>query len=206
VRSRARLGQLEEPPRREVLEVLARHYHHLQNEHKRAGLESGVRRRIEDELLRVRERFDRLLDEWVPEEELQSAWRDHLHHRAPEPSGPPAIRPLVFRGRSETAGTEVEVRGLRGEELDVEIDGTLVERIAGDKEFGSLSPTFSFRLDGTEFHETFNASPEAFQALVDFLDEGGPPPWEHAAELLGDGLIDPHAAVTPRGRRALARL
>ena len=50
-------------PRREVLEALAHEYHHLQNEHKRASLESRVRRRIEERLLDVRERFDRLLDE-----------------------------------------------------------------------------------------------------------------------------------------------
>ena len=37
----------------------------------------------------------------------------------------------------------------------------------------------------------------------DFLDDGKSPPWDHASELLADGLIDTHLAVTPRGRRAL---
>jgi hypothetical protein len=203
--ARARPNLLEAAPHREVLETLARHYDHLQNEHKRAGLESGVRRRIEDELLRVRERFDRLLDEWVPEDDLRNAWREHLHHRAPEPPGPPAVRPLLFRGRSDAAGTEVEVRGERGDELEVTIDGALLERVAAVKDLSSTLPTFTFRLDGTEFHETFTTSPEAVDALVEFLHEGGSPPWEHALELLADGLIDRHVALMPRGRRALAR-
>ena len=42
-------------------------------------------------------------------------------------------------------------------------------------------------------------------ALADFLERGESPPWEHASELLEDGLIDVHFALTPRGHRALAR-
>jgi hypothetical protein len=193
-------------PRREVLEVLAHEYHHLQNEHKRASLESGVRRRIEERLLDVRERFDRLLGEWVPDPELREAWREHLHNRVPVPHGPPGIRPLVFRGSSE-AGSTVEVREGKGEDdYTVEIDGSLVERIAAEKDF-SAGPSSHFRLDGHEFEETFGASSEAIGALAEFLaNEEASPPWEYAAELLQDGLIDTHAALTPRGRRALSRL
>jgi len=198
-----RVKRVERLPRREVLQALARHYHHLQNEHKRAGLESGVRRRIEKRLLEVRERFDRLLDEWVFEPESRQAWQEHLHNRSPEPPGPPGISPLVFRGRSD-AGAIIEVRG--ESDLEVEIDGAFVERIAAEKDFAAVGHSFSFRLDGTQFEEIFDASPEAVDALADFLDgDGAPPPWEHAAELLEDGLIDRHFAVTPRGRRALAR-
>jgi hypothetical protein len=187
-----------------VLETLVRHYHHLQNEHKRAAPESSVRRRIEPRLLQVRERFEQLLGEWVPEEELQHAWREHLRYRRPEPPDPPPLRPLLFRGTSDS-GSVIEVRGRRGEELAVEIDGSLTERIAADKDFAALDPSFRFRLDDTEFHETFGASEAALDALADFVAEGGSPPWEYAVELLADGLIDPHAALTPRGRRALAR-
>jgi hypothetical protein len=195
---------VEELPRREVLETLARHYHHLQNEHKRAGVESGVRRRIEEQLLEVRERFDRLLEEWVPDTELQQAWREHLHNRVAAPAGPAAIRPLVFRGRSEAAAV-VEVRGKGGDELEVEIDGSVVARIAGEKDFTPVIPTFRWRFDGVEFEELFDVSSEALDALADSLREDQSPPWEHAAELLADGLIDTHAALTPRGRRALSR-
>ena len=194
---------LEPLPRREELEALVRHYHHLQNEHKRAPLESAMRRRIEERLLEVRRRFDRVLEEWVPEEELRCAWREHLHYRAPEPPGPPAIRPLVFRGVSE-AGSIVEIRGQRGEDLEVRVDGTVSERIAGQKDFASTTPPLSFRLNGIEAHETFTASAEALDALADYVDDGKPPPLDYAAELLADGLIDVHFALTPRGRRALA--
>ena len=195
--------QLEPLPRREELQALVRYYHHLQNEHKRAPLESAMRRRIEDRLLDVRRRFDRVLEEWVPEEDLRHAWWEHLHNRAPEPSGPPEIRPLVFRGVSE-AGSVVEVRGKKGEELEVRVDGALSERIAGEKDFSPVTAPLTFRLNETQAHETFTASPEALAALADFLDDGKPPPWDYASELLSDGLIDVHFALTPRGRRALA--
>ena len=194
---------LEPLPRREELESLARHYHQLQNEHKRAPLESATRRRIEERLLEVRRRFDRVLEEWVPEEELRRAWREHLHYRAPEPPGPPAIRPLVFQGVSE-AGSIVEIRGQRGEDLEVRVDGAVSERIAGEKDFASTTPPLSFRLNSIEAHETFAASAQALDALADYVDGGKPPPLDYAAELLADGLIDVHFALTPRGRRALA--
>jgi hypothetical protein len=204
-RTRGKLpdGQLDALPRREELEAVVRHYHHLQNEHKRAPLESAPRRRIEEPLRDVRERFDRLLAEWVPDDHLQRAWSDHLHNRAPEPPGPPAIRPLVFQGVSE-AGSLVEVRGKKGEELEVTVDDVPYERIVGDDDFASAVPPLRFRLNGNWVDQTFGASPEALAALADFVDDGKAPPWDHAAELLADGLIDVHFALTPRGRRALA--
>jgi hypothetical protein len=189
-------------PRRELLEALARQYHHLQNEHKRFPEGSTMRRRIEERLLDVGERFDRTLDEWVTEDDLREAWRRHLHYRAAVPEGPAAIRPLVFRGVSD-ADSVVEIRGGKGEELDVVVDGSLVERIAATKDLGREVPS-TFRVDGFEFDETFVASAEALRALDGFLADGGSPPWEHATELLADGLIDTHFDLTPRGRRALA--
>jgi hypothetical protein len=203
IRERLPREQLEPFPRREELEALVRYYHHLQNEHKRAALESATRRRIEESLLEVRRRFDRVLEDWVPEKEFRHAWREHLHHRAPEPPGPPSIRPLVFRGVSE-AGSVVEVRGTKDEELEVRIDGVLTQRIAGEKDLASTAPSLSFRLNDSEAHETFTASAGALDALADYVDDGKPPPWDFAAELLADGLIDVHFALTPRGRRALA--
>jgi hypothetical protein len=192
-------------PRREELEALVRHYHHLQNEHKRAPADSALRRRIDDRLLQVHERFERLLAEWVPEEELRQAWRDHLHYRASEPSGPDPIRPLLFRGVSD-AGSVVEIRRKEGEELEVRVDGALIERLVDDKDFASFDPPPArLRLNGSEFHETFSASPEALEALADFLEDDRPPPWDYASELFEDGLIDVHFALTPRGRRALSQ-
>jgi hypothetical protein len=192
-------------PRREELQALVRHYRHLQNEHIRAPVDSAPRRRIEETLLEVRQRFDRVLEEWVPDEELRRAWREHLHNRAPEPGGPEAIRPLVFSGRSEVTGSVVEIRGREAEELEVTVDGTLIERVDADEDFSVTVPPARFRLNENEFVEIFNASPEALRALADFTDaEGESPPWDYAAELLSDGLIDTNFGLTPRGRRALA--
>ncbi len=190
-------------PRREELEALARRYHHLQVEHQSFKRGSTIRRRIEDELLAVRERFDRLLEEWVPDEELEDQWREYLEHHAPEPDGPPPIDPVVFRGRSE-AGSEVVVKRRAKDELEVWVDGSLYERIAGEDDF--RQPIAGFRLNDVLVEEEFTASPEALDTLAEFVADGEwkSPPWEFASELLADGLIDVTFAVTPRGRRALA--
>lgn len=200
-RSRAELEAL---PRREEVEALARYYHHLQGEHERARPESAVRRRLENRLERVTERFERVLADWVPEPDLQTAWRAFLHRKGPEPSGPSTIRRLVFQGISE-AGSVVEIRR-RGEELEVEVDGSLFERFGAEREFSGQAVS-RYRLEGVEVRETFGADPSALKALADFYEqEGSHPPWQHAAELLRDGLIDVHFDLTPRGRRALAHL
>ncbi len=191
-------------PLHEELDALARHYHHLQVEHQNAQPESSNRRHLEEKLLRVRERLERVLVEWVPDEELREAWRAYLNHHGPEPDGPPAIEPLVFRGRSEVTGSVVEIRG-SGDELREEVDGALIERVAAEKDFSATQPVVRYRLNENEYDEIFAASDEALQALAEFLDRGDSPPWEHASELLADGLIDVHFALTPRGHRALAR-
>jgi hypothetical protein len=195
--------KLETLPLRAELDALARHYHHLQVEHQNASPGSSVRRRLEDKRLGVRERFDRVLEEWVPEEEVRQAWRSYLDHHGPEPDGPTAIEPVVFRGRSEVTGSIVEIRG-RADDLRVHVDGALIERVAAEKDFAGREPVVSFRVNDNEYGEIFEASSEALQALAEFLDRGESPPWEHASELLADGLIDGHFALTPRGRRALA--
>jgi hypothetical protein len=198
---------IEPLPRREELRTLVRYYRHLQNEHHRAPVDSAPRRRIEDKLLDVRQRFERVLDEWVPEEELRRAWWEHLHYRAPEPDGPPEIQPLVFAGRSDLTGSVVEIRGKQREELEVVVDGAPIERIDADEDFNVTVVPVRFRLNANEFVEFFSASPEALQALADFVGvENQSPPWDFAAELLADGLIDTHFGLTPRGRRALAAM
>ncbi len=190
-------------PRRELLDALARRYHHLQVEHQKFEPGNSVRRRLEDELLDVRTRFERALDEWLPgDEELRGRWHAYLEHHAPLPDAPPTLHPVVFRGRSAVSGSVVEIRG-EEDDLEVWVDGSLVERIAGEKDF--RQPIVTFRLNGNEFEEEFRASPESIQALAGFVQGGGSPPWEYGYELLEDGLVDVHWGVTPRGRRALAR-
>jgi hypothetical protein len=187
----------------EELDALARYYRHLHNEIERTDLESSTRRKLEDRLLDVRGRFDRLLDEWVSDEELKQEWRDYLHTHVPEPDGPPRIEPLAFQGRTE-AGSIVEIRESK-DEFGVWVDGSLQERIAAAKDLSVDKPVLHFRWDGKELEETFNASKEALRALDEFLgSEGAGPPWEYASELLADGLIDRNFDLTPRGRRAQA--
>jgi hypothetical protein len=95
---RQRRVALDVLPLREELEALAHHYHHLQDEHKRAAPESSTRRRIEDELLEVRERFESVLAEWVPDDELREGWRQYLHNRTREPTGLPRFDRWSSRG------------------------------------------------------------------------------------------------------------
>jgi hypothetical protein len=200
---RRREDKLEKVPLREELEALVHSYHHLQNEHHRAAPESSIRRRLEDELLDVRERLDRLLEEWIPDDDLRNEWHAHIDNREPEPERPGSIEPLVFEGRSEVSGSIVEIRG-RPDELRVEVDGSLVERVVAGKDFSVTTPPARFRLNDNVFEEMFSASRDALDGLASFVDSDGPPPWEHASELLADGLIDSHFDLTPRGRRALA--
>ena len=178
-------------PVREELDALARQYHRLKSEHQDA--------------LEVRERFERLLEEWVPDEELREAWLEYLKNRTAEPEGPPAIEPLAFKGVHEASGSVAEVRG-RDDDAQVWVDGTLVERVVAQKDLTQEVSPAVFRADGIEFVEIFDASPEALAALDAYRRDGGDPSWQYASELLADGLIDVHFELTPRGRRALAQL
>jgi hypothetical protein len=191
-------------PIREELDALVRQYHHLQRVHQEEPEGSSARRHVEKRLLDVRDRFDRLLEEWVADEDVREQWRAYLEHHAPAPSEPEAIDIVVFRGVAEASGSVAVVR--RGPDAySVEIDGVLADRVVADKDFGSTIPPLRFRVDGFEFDETFEASDEALDALAaPFATEGEAPPWEYASELLADGLIDVEFGVTPRGRRALA--
>lgn len=117
-------------PCREQLGALVRHYHRVESEHARAHPQGSVRRHLELRLDHDRKRFDHLLAEYVPDEDTRGAWRDFLHHGGGEPSGPPSIRPVVFKGRSE-AGSVLEARRDPSGELLVEVDGRLVERLEG---------------------------------------------------------------------------
>jgi hypothetical protein len=192
-------------PLREELLALVHRYQHLHNEVERSNPESSPRRELERKLLDVRERFDRLLDEWVPDEAVRNEWREHIHGRRPAPDEPAGIEPLAFRGVTD-AGSIVQVRG-QADEYGVWVDDSLQERIGARKDLSVPTPNVHFRWDGKEIAETFNASGEALQALADYLDSrDGSPPWEYASELLADGVIDVHFDLTPRGRRALARL
>jgi hypothetical protein len=192
-------------PLKEELAALVHHYQHLHNELEREKPEGSTRRKLEDKVLDVRERFDRLLEEWLPDEELREQWREYIHGRRPEPDEPAGIEPLVFQGVTD-AGSIVQVRG-HADEYQVWVDGSLQERIAARRDLSVDTPDLHFRWDGKEIAETFNASEEALNALAEFRnDPGSSPPWDYASELLADGLIDIHFDLTPRGKRATAQL
>ena len=190
---------------RDELEALVAEYHHLLEEHRRASAEGRVRRHMEARLHELGLRFDRLVAEWAPDEDLQAAWRTHLHKGAPAPAEPAPARPLVFRGAAET-GSVVEIRDRPDGDYDVAVDGTLVERVEAELDFSGSEAPHVFSLDGVVFRETFSASGAALEALAEFVAERAPqPPWPFAAELRADGLIDRNFGLTPRGRRALAQ-
>jgi hypothetical protein len=192
-------------PLREQLAALVYHYQHLHNDLVHEKPEGSTRHELEDKLLDVRERFDRLLDEWVPDAELQEQWREHIHGRRAEPEKPDSIDPLAFQGVTDT-GSIVQVRG-QADEYQVWVDGSLQERIAARKDLSVDKPVLHFRWDGKEIAETFNASEDALNALARYRDDTDEsPPWEYASELLADGLIDVHFGLTPRGKRATAGL
>jgi hypothetical protein len=190
-------------PLREELHALVHHYQHLHNELEHEKAEGSTRRELEQKVLETRERVDRVLEEWVPDEELREQWREHIHNRRPEPDEPAGIEPLAFQGVTD-AGSTVQILG-QADEYQVWVDGSLQERIAARKDLSVDKPDLRFRWDGKEIAETFNASEEALTALARYrYDPGSSPPWEYASELLADGLIDVHFDLTPRGKRALA--
>ena len=188
---------------REELAALVHHYQHLHNDLEHEKPEGSTRRELEQKVLDTRERFDRLLEEWVPDEELREQWREYIHNRRPEPDEPAGIEPLVFQGITD-AGSVVQVRG-QADEYQVWVDGSLQERIAARKDLSVDKPDLHFRWDGKEIAETFNTSEEALTVLARYrYDPELSPPWEYASELLADGLIDVHFDLTPRGKRAIA--
>jgi hypothetical protein len=190
-------------PLREELAALVHHYQHLHNELEREKPGGSTRRELEQKLLETRDRFDRLLEEWVPDEEVREQWREYIHNRRAEPGEPAGIEPLAFQGLTD-AGSIVQVRG-QADEYQVWVDGSLQERIAAQKDLSVDTPDLHFRWDGKEIAETFNASEDALTVLARYrYDPELSPPWEYASELLADGLIDVHFDLTPRGKRAIA--
>lgn len=186
------------------LEQIVAEYHHLRAEHKRAGQESSLRRRMEARLEELERRFQRLLEEWVAEEHTRQAWLEHLHGSAPAPADPEPVAPLLFKGRSQ-AGSIVEVRERHDGACDVIVDGTLIERASASELKEERRAPLTFRAGGEEFREIFTApAPALTAARAYFARPDGEPPWEHAVELAADGLIDHTFALTARGRRAFA--
>lgn len=189
------------------LDMLVHEALHVHNEHARATADS-VRRKLHARLLELEARFERTLAEEVPDEALRRAWRDHLHARGPAPSEPHPLPIIVFRGRSE-ANSDILVREAPSAELQVEVDGALIDHTperAGALNLRLDRGAWFLRVERLgDFREVF-ASAETLQPLRAWADDPrGEPPWSELRGLAADGLIDRTFALTPRGRRALGR-
>ena len=180
-------------------ELVERH-RHLRAEHRLSGVEGTARRHFERDLAALETRIERRLALWVADEEERRRWREHLHHGGPMPPPLPEPPPLVFHGVA-TDGSIVEVHAHGPGEYRLSVDGTLQGPTA---RLPDVLPPEGPLLAGMTCRETFTASPRSLAALRDFVSAAtGEPPWEHAPELLRDGLIDPDLGLTARGRRAL---
>ncbi len=187
---------------RDELEGLVAEYRRVQEEHRRTGTGSRVRRHLDVRLAELASRFERLLEEAVADRLEQEGWRAHLYQGAPEPAEPAVPPPLRFRGRSEV-GSVLEIRDRTDGALDVLIDGARVERLVTADELLTTRSGLTFNLEDTAYDETFAAPEEALDALAEMVDSGGPAPRGFAQALLLDGLIDRNFGLTARGKRAL---
>ncbi len=188
----------------ESLRRLGRDYHHLQQEHERKQPVGATRRRLGDEMSELSARFERLLAHWVDDDSLKQAWREHFYGHEPPPDEPRLAAPPVFRGQSER-GAVAEIREAADGGYDVYLDGTHLDHhdVPWRSEPDYREPV---RIGKELYEERFDAPEAAIAALDEFLaSPGKSPPWEHAGELLEDGLIDTEFSLTPRGSRALLR-
>lgn len=178
------------------LNKVAREFHHVQGEHAREGVSGGRRRRQRAHLKELEEKFETLLDRWVPDATEQMRWREHIYRGAQEPHELADIeQPPLFHGRSEQ-GSILVIRAI-DDEQELIVDGDPVAR-------RPLRPTMDAPMlhGGSEFHELFEAPPEALDALLDYIERRtDAPPWGFARALYDEGMIDANFGLTARGRR-----
>jgi hypothetical protein len=186
---------------RDRLETIVADYHHAHSEHRRAGVEGSVRGTLHTRLERLEAHFERLLEESVADEAAREAWRRSLHEGSPsrEPPSPCCSSRVVHQpARCLRFGSE------RMETATCWWTARL-EGVAAAEELAEREIPLTFRIDDQEFQEIFEAPTAAVAAArAHFSDPSGEPPWQHAAALAADGLIDGTFALTARGRRALA--
>jgi protein required for attachment to host cells len=189
----------------ELLAQLGEEYHRVKQHQAREAHASASRRRIENDLERIAQRFERVLSHWSAEEdkELRATWRKHLYEGGPAPRGPEVRPPRLFIGETD-GGAHVEIRPAADGGHDIVVDGTLTEHTAAR---WRLEPDARepFTIGQHRCRERFEAPQEAIRALQRFVaTDEALPPWRWARELFEDGLIDSEFGLTQRGRRALA--
>ena len=180
-----------------------REYRQLHEAHRRASPDGKTRHGLETRLEQLRVRFERLLEEAAVSETERRRWRDELQHAAAATPAIPDVRPLLFRGRTES-GTELELTANATGTVAARVDGMSVAVLDRANELAATTPGFTFLLDGRRFRRDVRH--------VGFCSRGPPPRRQsgrrprrrYARKLTADGLIDRTLALTARGRRALA--
>ena len=188
----------------EHLRQLGREYHHLQQEHQREAPHGATRRRLQAELEQLSAYFQRLLEHWVREPARREDWLRYLQHGEPAPEQPEIAPPPLFRGTTES-GADIAIQAAADGGYDIYVDGALSvhEMVPWHLDPDAIEPV---QVGEHTCRERFEAPEEAVIALADFLStDGTQPPWRSLPALFEDGLVDAELAVTPRGRRRLAR-
>ncbi len=198
-----RIAHGEPPVSQAELQHVVREYRRLHEAHRRASPDGKTRRGLEIRLEQLRVRFERLLEEAAVSETERRRWRDELQHAAAATPAIPDVRPLLFRGRTES-GTELELTANATGTVAARVDGMSVAVLDRANELAATTPGFTFVLDGRRFRETFGAPAAALTDLRRAVESGRRPRRRYARELTADGLIDRTLALTARGRRALA--
>lgn len=177
------------------LTTIAKEFRHLKAQRAHEGVEGSWRRRHGARMDELEQSFEALVQRWVPDPAEQARWHEHFHRGGETPLDTDPDEPPLFRGRSEL-GSTLEVI-LDNDEQKLLLDGAEVDRWTTRR-----SLTSPLRHGESLFHELFDGSPEALQALSAYLDHRvDSPPWAWARELYDDGLIDSNFGLTPRGRR-----
>lgn len=188
----------------ELLTRLGSEYRHFKQEHDREPVDHPTRRVLEGKIRRLGERFEQILSEWIQDEELRRQWIQYRQGDGPPPDGPSIATPPEFKGLTD-AGSQVEIRPTEDGGHDILVDGRIEshESVPWYLDPDLIEP---IEIGARTCRETFDAPPEAVQALAAFLTTPeAEPPWPWARALLADGLIDYNFSLTPRGQRRLGK-
>jgi len=198
-RTRQLLPQL--PVSEQDLQRAAHEYRCVHEAHRHAHPGGRARRKLELRLIRLRRRFERLLDEAAISGSSRLRWRNALHAETPPVHAAP--QPVLFRGRS-SVGSELVLLARPDGTLTAVVDGAPAAVLDRADELRETAPGLIFRLDGDAYAETFAVSASGVAGLRHMVETGAEPAGTLVRRLVGEGLLDGELRLTRRGRRALA--